>query len=73
MKLRPKVVVLRNEEGQAMPEEIVDLAKMATDKKGNVYTIKNVVDPQHHHINPKQYYSPKFIDKGFSFRKMAKS
>lgn len=73
MKLRPKVVVLRNEEGQAMPEEIVDLAKMATDKKGNVYTIKNVVDPQHHHINPKQYYSPKFIDKGFSFRKMAKT
>ncbi|MDD5272307.1 MAG: HD-GYP domain-containing protein [Methylovulum sp.] len=72
MKLRPKVILLRDEEGKPIPEHLVDLTQMTTDKSGNVYAIKNVVNPEHWHINPKQYYSPAFIEKGFGMKKMAR-
>ncbi len=72
MKLRPKIILLRDEEGKPTPEHLVDLAQMTTDRNGNVYAIKNVVNPEQWHINPKQYYSPGFIEKGFSMKKMVR-
>lgn len=72
MKLRPKVILIRDEEGNPMAEQIIDLAQMATDKNGNVYTIKNVVNPEDLNINPKHYYSQEFIEKGFGMKKAAK-
>jgi HD-GYP domain-containing protein (c-di-GMP phosphodiesterase class II) len=69
MKLRPKVIVLRDENGNPLSEQVVDLAKMATDKNGNVYTIKGVINPKDCHIDPRQCYSRPFIEKGFSMQK----
>jgi HD-GYP domain-containing protein (c-di-GMP phosphodiesterase class II) len=72
MKLRPKVIMLRDEEGNPVPEYITDLEKMITDKNGNVYTIKNVVNPADFQINAKQYDSQVFIDKGFGLKRSAR-
>lgn len=72
MKLRPKVIILRDEHGNPIPEQITDLEKMATDKNGNVYTIKNVVNPEDWQINSKQYDSRAFLDKGFAMKKTAR-
>ncbi|PPD40942.1 MAG: HD-GYP domain-containing protein [Methylobacter sp.] len=69
MKLRPKVILLRDEENNPMPEQLIDLAQMATDKNGNVYTIKNVVNPDDLKINPKQYHNTNFLESKFALRK----
>ncbi len=43
VKLRPKVMIIFDEDNNPVPERIIDLANMVTDKKGNIYTIKNVL------------------------------
>ncbi len=69
MKLRPKVVLLRDEEGNAMPEQLIDLSKMATDKSGNPYAIKNVINPDEWSIDPRHYCSAQFMEKKFAMSK----
>jgi len=71
MKLRPKVIMLRDEEGRLMPEQVIDLANMATDRSGNIYTIKNVIRPEDCNFTPKHYYSPNFMEKRFPIKGLA--
>lgn len=65
-KLRPKVILVLDKEKNPMPERVVDLSKMATDKNGDVYTIKNVVRAEDWHIDTQKYYRQGFIQKSFA-------
>lgn len=56
-KLRPKVILLLDEDKQPMPEQVIDLSKMVCDKKGEVYTIKNIVRAEDWNIDCSKYYS----------------
>lgn len=63
-KLRPKVILLMDEEKQPIQEQVIDLSKMVCDKKGNVYTIKNIVKAEDWNIDPNKYYSEGLLQKG---------
>ncbi len=64
-KLRPKVIILFDEHKNPVPEQMIDLAKMASDKKGRVYTIKNVVRAEDWQIDRSQYYQQGHFKKSF--------
>lgn len=72
MKLRPKIVLIRDEEGNPLPEQVTDLAKMTADKRGNAYTIKNVVNHSSFQINPLHYYEQNFFEKSFALKRAYK-
>ncbi|TAL50502.1 MAG: HD-GYP domain-containing protein [Methylovulum sp.] len=65
-KLRPKIILLLDEEKQPVSEQVIDLSKSVCDKKGNVYTIKNIVKAEDWNIDPQKYYSEGLIKKGFA-------
>ncbi len=64
-KLRPKVIIILDEEKNPVAERMVDLSTLVTDKKGNPYTIKNVIRPEDWHIDTKKYYQSGFVQKSF--------
>lgn len=64
-KLRPKVVIIFDEDNKPVPERIVDLSLMVTDKNGNIYTIKNVVRAEDWNIDRNKFYQQGFLKKSF--------
>jgi len=66
MKLRPRVILLLDEEKQPVPEQLIDLSQMVCDKKGNVYTIKNIVKAEDWNINSSKYYNEGLLRKSFA-------
>lgn len=67
IKLRPKIIILLDEEKNPVPEEIViDLSKMQTDKRGHLYTIKNIVKAEDWHIDSNKYYQEGLLQKSFA-------
>lgn len=57
IRLRPKVIMLLDEDKSPVPDEIVmDLSNMVRDRSGDTYTIKQIVRAQDWNIDPKKYY-----------------
>ncbi len=65
-KLRPKVIIILDEEKNPVSERVVDLSAMVSDKKGNPYTIKNVIRAEDWSIDTKKYYRQGVIQKSFA-------
>ena len=68
IKLRPKVILLLYEEKKPVPEQVIDLAEMVTDKNGLLYTIKNVIRGDDWNIDSRKYYQNGFLEKSFEMR-----
>ena len=67
MKLRPKIILLLDEDKNVVPEEVVlDLSKMITDRSGDFYTIKGIVKAEDWNIDSSKYYQEGVLQKGFA-------
>ncbi len=65
-RLRPKVIILLDPEGQPIEERVVNWAEMVLDKSGNVLTIRGIVRPQDYGIDIGKYYRQGVLQKGFA-------
>jgi hypothetical protein len=66
IRLRPKVILLLDEDKSPVTDEIVvDLSIMARDRSGNAYTIKQIVRAQDWGIDPLKYCQHGILQKGF--------
>lgn len=66
IKLRPKIIILLDEERNPVAEEIIDLSQMIHDKNGNLYTIKNVIKAEDWNIDTRKYYQEGILQKSFA-------
>lgn len=67
IKLRPKIIIILDEDNNPVPEEeVIDLSEMVTDRSGYFYTIKRVVSPGDWSIDSRKYYREGVLQKGFS-------
>ncbi len=65
-KLRPKVIIILDEEKNPVPEKIIDLSSMTKDSRGNVYTIKNIIKAKDWNLDVSKYYRKDLLQKSFS-------
>ena len=67
IKLRPKIIILLDEDKNQVAEEVVlDLSKMITDRAGEFYTIRGIVKPEDWNIDSSKYYQEGVLQKGFA-------
>lgn len=66
IKLRPKVIILLDEDKNTVPEEVIDLSKMVIDRAGDFYTIKGIVKAEDWNIDSSKYYQEGVLQKGFA-------
>jgi HD-GYP domain-containing protein (c-di-GMP phosphodiesterase class II) len=67
IKLRPKIIILLDEDKNRVSEEVViDLSKMVTDRTGDFYTIKGIVKAEDWNIDSSKYYQEGVLQKGFA-------
>ena len=66
-KLRPKVILILDEQKQPIPEQLIDLSMMTKDNQGNVYTIRNIIKAKDWNLDVSQYYREGLLQKGFAF------
>jgi len=69
VKLRPKIIIILDEEKKPVSERIIDLASMAKDKNGNIYTIKNIIKARDWNLDVSQYYREGLLQKSFTTSK----
>ena len=68
IKLRPKIIIILDEEKKPAQEQLIDLSQMIRDKRGEVYTIKGIVRAQDWNIDPRKYYGEGILHKAFPIR-----
>ena len=66
-KLRPKVIMISDEQKRPIPEQLIDLSMMAKDDQCNVYTIKNIIKAKDWNLDVSQHYRESLLQKGFKF------
>ena len=67
-KLRPKVMLILNEEKNLVDEQIIDLSDMLSDDSGNTLSIRAIIKPTDYRIDSKKYYQDGVMQKGFARR-----
>lgn len=65
-KIKPKIILLLDEDKQPRPERMVDLSKMDLDASGQSYSIKKIVRASEYGIDLNKYYHNGIIEKGFA-------
>ena len=65
-KLRPKVLLILNEDKNLVEERVIDLSEMPTDVLSTVLSIRAIISPNDYQINSKKYYQQGIIQKGFA-------
>jgi HD-GYP domain-containing protein (c-di-GMP phosphodiesterase class II) len=65
-KLRPKIVIILDEEKKPISERMIDLSSMAKDKRGEVYTIKNIIKAKDWNVDVSKYYREGLLQKSFT-------
>ena len=68
VKLRPKIIIILDEEKKPVQEQLIDLSQMIKDKRGEVYTIKGIVRAQDWNIDPRKYYGDGILHKAFPIK-----
>jgi HD-GYP domain-containing protein (c-di-GMP phosphodiesterase class II) len=68
-KLRPKIIIILDEEKNPVPEQVLDLSEMVMDRKGDIYTIKGIVKAGDWNIDASKYYQEGVLQKGFARNK----
>jgi HD-GYP domain-containing protein (c-di-GMP phosphodiesterase class II) len=66
MKLRPKIIIILDEEKNPVPEAVIDLSTMITDQRGDIYTIRSIVRAEDWNIDSAKYYQGGVLQKGFA-------
>ncbi|MGZ8151960.1 MAG: HD-GYP domain-containing protein [Methylovulum sp.] len=69
LKLRPKIIIILDEDKNPAPEKIIDLSEMVTDKRGVLYTIKSVTRAEDWNIDCRKYYEQGILQKSFAMQK----
>ncbi|MGZ8189617.1 MAG: HD-GYP domain-containing protein [Methylococcaceae bacterium] len=69
LKLRPKIIIILDEEKNPVPEQVIDLSAMVADKNGDIYTIKGIVRAEDWNIDSSKYYQEGILQKGFAMSK----
>jgi HD-GYP domain-containing protein (c-di-GMP phosphodiesterase class II) len=64
--LRPKVLLILNEDKQEIAETVVDLANTLMDAAGLPLSISAIIQPAEYNIDSEKYYRQGVIQKGFS-------
>ncbi len=67
-KLRPKIVIILDEEKNPESQRIIDLSKMIKDKHGDIYTIKNIIKAKDWNVDVSKYYREGLLQKSFAAR-----
>jgi HD-GYP domain-containing protein (c-di-GMP phosphodiesterase class II) len=65
-KLKPKIILLLNENKQPRPERLIDLSKMNLDASGQMYGIRKIVRADEYGIDLNKYYQNRLIEKGLA-------
>ena len=66
VRLRPRIIVLLDQDKQPVPEEVINLADMELDDQGQLLTIKGIVKAQDYGIDIAKYYQQGVLQKGFA-------
>jgi HD-GYP domain-containing protein (c-di-GMP phosphodiesterase class II) len=66
IKLRPKIIIILDEEKKPVSERIIDLSMMTKDKDGNIYTIKNIIKARDWNVDASKYYREGLLQKSFA-------
>lgn len=65
-KIKPRVILLLDEDKKPRPERLVDLSKLELDASGQGYGIKNIVRAQDYGIDLAKHYRDGIIQKGLA-------
>lgn len=65
-RLRPKIMLILDEDKHPVPEKAIDLAQLPRDSQGNVYTIRGIIKASDYHIDSARYYKEGVLQKGFA-------
>ena len=65
LRLRPKVMLLLDEDKNPVPEKIIDLSLLPEDDLGHVYTIRCIVKAHDYNIDSAKYYQEGILQRGF--------
>ncbi|MGZ8188420.1 MAG: HD-GYP domain-containing protein, partial [Methylosarcina sp.] len=65
-KIKPRIILLLDEDKQPRPERLVDLSKLELDASGQGYGIKNIVRARDYGIDLNKYYRDGIIQKGLA-------
>ncbi|MDO9241584.1 MAG: phosphohydrolase, partial [Methylicorpusculum sp.] len=55
-KIRPKIILLLNENKKPVRERLIDLTKLDLDATGHNYSIRKIVRPETYNIDINRYY-----------------
>jgi HD-GYP domain-containing protein (c-di-GMP phosphodiesterase class II) len=64
-RLRPKIIILKDKNGDDVEERVLDLSQMLRDDNEQLYTIKQTIRAEDYGIDSKIYYQRGIIQKGF--------
>ena len=64
-RLRPKIMLVLDEDKNPAQEKIIDLALLPQDFFGNVYTIRGITSAAKYNIDAAKYYKEGVLQKGF--------
>ncbi len=67
-KLRPKVLIILDQDKNFIDASIIDLSKMISDRQGYILSIKAIINPADYQINREKYYRQGVIQRGFTKR-----
>jgi HD-GYP domain-containing protein (c-di-GMP phosphodiesterase class II) len=65
-RLKPKIILLLDEDKKARPERMIDLSKIDLDASGQEYRIVKIVRADEYDIDLNKYYHNRIIEKGFA-------
>ncbi len=67
-KLRPKILVILDQDKNFIEGPVLDLSKMISDTGGHILSVKAIVNPADYQINSEKYYRQGVVQRGFSRR-----
>lgn len=65
-KIRPKIILLRDEHKRPRPPRLIDLSKIDLDASGQKYTIRRTTRPDEYGIDLDKYYKEGLLHKGLA-------
>jgi HD-GYP domain-containing protein (c-di-GMP phosphodiesterase class II) len=68
-KLRPKVIVILDENKNQITEHVIDLSTMPEDARGQVYTIRSIIKARDWNVDVSKYYQQGLLQKSFAHKK----
>lgn len=65
LRLRPKIILILDEDKNPIPEKVIDLSLLPADSLGNVYTIRGIIKVDDYNIDAGKYYKEGILQRGF--------